>query len=123
MEINHPTATMTIELLTEKIRQFRDARDWLQFHSPKDLTVAITAEAGELMQHFVWKSPDESWEIAQKKLPEVADEIADVGILLFELAANLKLDLAQVMMDKLARNEVRYPADKARGTNLKYNEL
>lgn len=114
---------MTIELLTEKIRQFRDARDWLQFHSPKDLTVAITAEAGELMQHFVWKSPDESWEIAQKKLPEVADEIADVGILLFELAANLKLDLAQVMMDKLARNEVRYPADKARGTNLKYNEL
>ena len=114
---------MTFEALTERIRQFRDARDWLQFHSPKDMTVAITAEAGELMQHFVWKSPEESWRIAEEKQAAVADEIADVGILLFELADNLKLDIAQVMLDKLERNEKRYPADKARGSNLKYNEL
>jgi dCTP diphosphatase len=112
-----------IASLTARIRAFRDARDWLQFHSPKDLTVAIAAEAGELMQPFVWKSPEESWDIARAKQAEVASEIADVGILLFELADNLGLDLAAVMLEKIERNEVRYPADKARGSNLKYNEL
>jgi NTP pyrophosphatase (non-canonical NTP hydrolase) len=114
---------MNISEITDKIRQFRDARDWLQFHSPKDLAVAITAEAGELLQHFVWKSPEESWIRAESKKAEIADEIADVGILLFELADNLKLDLGQIMLEKLDRNELRYPAEKARGSNLKYNEL
>jgi dCTP diphosphatase len=114
---------MNISEITDKIRQFRDARDWLQFHSPKDLAVAITAEAGELLQHFVWKSPEESWTRAEIKKAEIADEIADVGILLFELADNLKLDLGQIMLEKLDRNELRYPAEKARGSNLKYNEL
>jgi NTP pyrophosphatase (non-canonical NTP hydrolase) len=114
---------MTIEHLTQRICQFRDARDWLQFHSPKDMAVAITAEAGELLQHFVWKSPEESWLRAEAKKAAVADEIADVGILLFELAANLNLDLGQIMLEKLQRNETRYPAEKARGTNLKYDEL
>jgi dCTP diphosphatase len=109
--------------LTARIIAFRDARDWMQFHSPKDLAVAIAAEAGELLQHFVWKSPDESWARAELKKPEIADEIADVGILLFELAANLNLDLGEVMLAKIERNETRYPQDKARGSNLKYNEL
>ena len=113
----------SIPALTARIREFRDARDWLQFHSPKDLAVAIIAEAGELLQHFVWKSPEESWERAEAKKAEVASEIADVGILLFELADNLGLDLAAVMREKIDRNEIRYPADKARGSNRKYNEL
>lgn len=114
---------MDTQALTERILAFRDARDWQQFHSPKDLAVAITAEAGELLQHFVWKSPEESWERAEKYKAAIADEIADVGILLFELASNLKLDVAQVMMEKLERNESRYPVEKAKGNNLKYNEL
>ena len=114
---------MSIADLTSRIRSFRDARDWMQFHSPKDLSVAIIAEAGELLQHFVWKSPEESWQRAGEKLPEIADEIADVGILLFELADNLGLDLAAVMQAKLDRNEVRYPVEKAKGSNAKYNEL
>jgi dCTP diphosphatase len=113
----------SIPEITARIRSFRDARDWLQFHSPKDLSVAIAAEAGELLQHFVWKSPEESWLRAEAKKPEVASEIADVAILLFELADNLGLDLATVMLEKIERNESRYPADKARGSNLKYNEL
>ncbi|MFN5962962.1 MAG: nucleotide pyrophosphohydrolase [Verrucomicrobiota bacterium] len=113
----------SIPEITARIRAFRDARDWLQFHSPKDLSVAIAAEAGELLQHFVWKSPEESWQRAEAKKPEVASEIADVAILLFELADNLGLDLATVMLDKIENNESRYPADKARGSNLKYNEL
>jgi dCTP diphosphatase len=114
---------MSIAELTARIREFRDARDWMQFHSPKDLAVAIAAEAGELLQHFVWKSPDESWQRAREKQSEIADEIADVGILLFELADNLGLNLAAEMNAKIERNEVRYPVEKARGSNAKYNEL
>ncbi|MDB6136700.1 MAG: uncharacterized protein JWM59_4943 [Verrucomicrobiales bacterium] len=114
---------MTILELTAKIRHFRDARDWQQFHSPKDLAVAIVAEAGELLQPFVWKSADESWEIARRKRSEISDEVADVGILLFELADQLGLDLAHEMAAKLERNEIRYPVEKAKGSNLKYNEL
>lgn len=114
---------MTIPELTSRIRAFRDARDWQQFHSPKDLAVAIAAEAGELLQPFVWKSPEESHAIALRKRSEIADEIADVAILLFELADQLGLDLAAEMEAKLLRNETRYPAELARGSNLKYNEL
>jgi dCTP diphosphatase len=114
---------MTIEALTERICAFRDARDWRQFHNPKDLAVAITAEAGELLQHFVWKSPEQSEQIGVAKRAEITDEIADVAILLFELAHNLNIPLAEAMQAKLDRNERRYPADKARGNNLKYNEL
>ena len=114
---------MSIADLTDRIRNFRDARDWMQFHSPKDLSVAIIAEAGELLQHFVWKSPEESWQRGQEKKAEIADEIADVGILLFELADNLGLDLAAMMQAKLDRNEVRYPVEKAKGSNAKYNEF
>lgn len=112
-----------IAALTERIRRFRDARNWQQFHSPKDLAVAITAEAGELLQPFVWKSSEESWDRAEAKKMEIADEIADVAILLFELADNLELDLGTIMNAKLDRNELRYPADKSYGSNLKYNEL
>lgn len=114
---------MTISELTARIRHFRDARDWQQFHSPKDLAVAIVAEAGELLQPFVWKSADESWEVANRKRSEISDEVADVGILLFELADQLGLDLAHEMAAKLERNEIRYPVEKAKGSNLKYNEL
>ena len=110
---------MTIEGLTQRICAFRDARDWRQFHNPKDLAVAITAEAGELLQHFVWKTPEQAETVAHDKRAEITDE----GILLFELAHNLNIPLAEAMQAKLDRNEIRYPADKARGNNLKYNEL
>lgn len=114
---------MTIEALTARICAFRDARDWAQFHNPKDLAVAIAQEAGELLQPFVWKSPAQSEAIVQEKRAEIASEVADVAILLFEFAHNAGISLEQAMLDKLARNEQRYPVDKARGSNAKYNEL
>lgn len=114
---------MTIEHITERIRAFRDARDWMQFHSPKELAVAITAEAGELLQHFVWQQPAQVEQRVRERLPELKDEMADVGILLFELADNLGVDLGQAMLEKLERNDTRYPVEKARGSNAKYNEL
>jgi NTP pyrophosphatase (non-canonical NTP hydrolase) len=113
----------TIEALTAEIRAFRDARDWLQFHNPKELAVAITAEAGELLQHFVWQSAAQSEQRVQERRAEIESEIADVAILLFELADNSGIDLAAAIRAKLARNEERYPVAKARGSNKKYNEL
>jgi dCTP diphosphatase len=113
----------TIEDLTLAIRAFRDARDWKQFHAPKEMAVAIAAEAGELLQHFVWQSPTQSEVRAVERREEIASEIADVGILLFEMADNLGINLAAAMRQKLAKNELRYPVDKARGSNRKYNEL
>lgn len=114
---------MTIPDITERICAFRDARDWMQFHSPKELAIAIAAEAGELMQHFVWQQGEQVEQRVRDRLPELKDEMADVGILLFEMAHNLGVDLGQAMIDKLERNEARYPVEKARGSNAKYNEL
>jgi dCTP diphosphatase len=113
----------SIEALTAEIRGFRDARDWLQFHNPKELAVAITAEAGELLQHFVWQNPEQSMRRVADRRAEIESEIADVAILLFELADNCGIDIAVAIREKLARNEERYPVDKARGSNRKYNEL
>jgi NTP pyrophosphatase (non-canonical NTP hydrolase) len=113
----------TIDDLTAEIRAFRDARDWRQFHNPKELAVAITAEAGELLQHFVWQNAEQSERRLVERRAAIEDEIADVAILLFELADNSGIDLAAAMRAKLARNDVRYPVDKARGSNAKYTEL
>ncbi len=113
----------SIRDLTAEIRSFVDARDWRQFHAPKEMAVGIVAEAGELLQHFVWQSDKQSEQRVVAKRHEITDEIADIGILLFELADNLGIDLAEAMRAKLARNEVRYPVEKSRGSNKKYNEL
>ena len=113
----------SISSLTSRIQAFVDAREWRQFHNAKDLSVAIAAEAGELMQHFVWQQEAQIDERVRKNRDEIASEIADVGILLFELADNLGFKLGDVMAEKIARNEVRYPVSKAKGNNLKYSEL
>ena len=119
----HPFMNDSITSLTRRIQQFVDARDWRQFHNAKDLSVAIAAEAGELMQHFVWQQDGQIDERIRKNREEIASEIADVGILLFEFADNLGFNLGDVMAAKLAHNDERYPVAKSRGNNLKYNEL
>ena len=118
-----PAMSDSIADLTAGIRTFVAARDWEQFHNPKDMAVAIAAEAGELMQHFVWQQPGQIEKRAVEKREEIASEIADVAILLFEMADLLGMKLGEVMEAKIERNEIRYPADKSRGNNLKYNEL
>lgn len=112
-----------IESLTAEICAFRDARDWRQFHNPKELAVAIAAEACELLQHFVWQSPEQSEQRVRDRKDEISSEMADVAILLFELADNCGVNLADAIREKLARNESRYPVAKAKGSNKKYNEL
>lgn len=113
----------SIREITSEIIAFRDARDWQQFHAPKEMAVAICAEAGELLQHFVWQSPEQSEQRARERAGEIAEEVADVGMLLFELASNLGIDLAEAMRAKIAKNERRYPVERARGSNRKYTEL
>ena len=113
----------SIQKITAEICAFRDARGWGEFHGPKDMAVAIAAEAGELLQHFVWQSPSQSDVRVESRRPEIASEMADVAILLFEMASNSDIDLASAIRAKLARNEERYPVDKAKGSNKKYNEL
>jgi NTP pyrophosphatase (non-canonical NTP hydrolase) len=109
----------SIKELTAQICAFRDARDWAQFHNPKEMAVAIAAEAGELLQHFVWQDSVQSLERVSTRRAEMAD----VGILLFEMAANCGVDLGAAMQAKMARNEERYSVAKAKGSNKKYNEL
>lgn len=113
----------SIAALTAEIQAFVDAREWRKYHNAKDLAVAISAEAGELMQHFVWQQPEQIEQRVVDRRDEIASEIADVGILLFELADNLGLKLGEVMAAKIANNNQRYPVEKARGNNLKYSEL
>ncbi len=113
----------SISELTAQIQTFVDARDWRRYHNAKDLAVAIAAEAGELMQHFVWQQEEQIENRLEAHREEIASEIADVAILLFEFADNLGMNLGEVMQAKIARNDVRYPVEKSRGNNLKYSEL
>ena len=113
----------SIAELTNHINTFRDERDWKQFHNPKDMALSISIEAAELLEHFQWKNATECEEHVQTNRESVADEMADVAIYLFELADLLEMDLGQEMLRKLKKNAVKYPVEKAKGTNKKYNEL
>lgn len=106
-----------------RIRQFRDARDWLQFHNPKDLAVSIAIEAAELLEEFQWKSPEESKRYAAENRERIADEVADVAIYLLELTDVLGIDLSAAIHAKLDKNERKYPVEKSRGNSKKYTEL
>src|SRR5687767_13899486 len=101
----------SIAELTAQIQAFVDAREWRKYHNAKDLSVAISAEAGELMQHFVWQQDDQIEKRVTSRRDEIASEIADVGILLFELADNLGLKLGEVIEAKIANNNHRYPVE------------
>lgn len=111
-----------ISTITEKIRAFRDVRDWAQFHNPKDMAMAISLEAGELMEHFLWRTPAEVEARVESHREEISDEIADVAVYLFELSDNLGIDLLQAMENKMQKNAAKYPADKVKGSARKYTE-
>lgn len=109
--------------LAAAVRDFGDARDWRQYHTPKNLTAALIVEAAELLEPFQWLSPEESLNLPPDKREAVRQEMADVLIYLVSLATCLDIDLLQAAEDKLALNACKYPVDKARGNAAKYNEL
>lgn len=111
-----------VENIQKKIRAFRDERDWMQFHNPKDMATAISIEAAELLEIFLWRTPAESVQVAEKDKEHVKEEIADIAAYLFELADNLNVDLIAAMEEKLAKNAVKYPAAQVHGSAKKYTE-
>lgn len=116
---------MELEFLTGLVVAFRDARDWKQFHLPNQLAAAISIEAAELQEQFLWKSPEQaaSLSLDESKRATIGEELADVLIYSLLLAHELNLDPAAVIQDKLAKNAEKYPVDKARGSASKYTEL
>lgn len=106
-----------IEEITQALLKFRNERDWEQFHNPKDLSLAINVEAGELLELFLWKSPEEA------RIEKVKEELADVFAYAFLLAEKYNLNVKEIILDKIQKNGEKYPVDKSKGSAKKYNEL
>jgi dCTP diphosphatase len=114
---------MDIRQLQERLQKFAVARDWEQFHTPKNLVMALTGEAGELTELFQWLTEAESQQIMQdaEMAARVRDEMADVFLYLLRLATVLQVDLGEAAQAKIERNEIRYPVETSRGSATKYN--
>jgi len=108
--------------LRDALRQFAAERDWDQFHSPKNLAIALSVEASELLEHFQWLTEDQSSELPPEKRAEVRDEMADVLLYLVRLADKLEVDLLDAAAKKIAQNAQKYPADQVRGSGKKYSD-
>ena len=106
--------------ITKALVDFRDERDWKQFHDTKNLALALSIEVAELNELFLWKTNKESEEVDKERLKE---ELADVFAYAFLLAEKHQLNVKQIVLDKIARNAEKYPVEKAKGTATKYNEL
>lgn len=109
--------------LVEAVRAFAEARDWEQYHSPKNLSMALTAEAGELLEIFQWLTEAESRALAPTKRSQVRDEIGDILIYLTRLADQIGIDPIEAAFDKIKKNEAKYPVAKAKGNARKYTEF
>ena len=106
---------LDFNVLRNRLREFADARDWDQFHAPKNLAMALIVEAAELVEHFQWLTPRQSQELPDQKKQEVALEMADIFIYLTRMADRLDIDLPAAVWEKIALNEVRYPAESVKG--------
>ena len=109
--------------LTKKIRAFAQNRDWDQFHSPKNLAMALSVEVAEVVEHFQWLTQEESQQLDTDKMNKLREEIGDVMIYLARLADRLGIDPVQAAEEKMRINEKRYPVEKAKGLATKYTEL
>jgi dCTP diphosphatase len=112
-----PDAETTVAELRSLVREFVEARDWGQFHAPKNLAMSLAIEAAELMEHFQWISPDKSREIAadSAQLAEVSEELADVLCYALAMANQMNIDISTAIQSKMIKNEKKYPADEFRG--------
>ena len=112
----------TLEDLKKRLREFARERDWEQFHSPKNLSMALIVEAAELVEHFQWLTEEQSRRLPPGKLEEVRDEMADVLVYLVRLADKLEVDLLEAAAQKIEKNALKYPADQVRGSMKKYSD-
>ncbi|MBN1404278.1 MAG: nucleotide pyrophosphohydrolase [Opitutales bacterium] len=118
-------AITTFEEFKTRIRLFAEEREWPQFHTPKNLSMALAAEAAELMEHFLWLDSSQSRNLVDDpvKGPKVREEIADILIYALEFANVTGIDLAKAIEDKIRINGIKYPVEKCKGSSKKYNEL
>ncbi len=113
----------SLDQLAQRLQAFAQARDWGQFHSPKNLASALIVEAGELLEHFQWMTEDQSRHLDAGKKQEVAFEMADVLLYLIQMGNELGVDLIDAAQRKVALNEQKYPVEQAKGSSKKYDEL
>jgi len=114
---------MNLVALLNRIRAFRDERDWAQFHNPKDMAAALAIEAAELQEIFLWRTGEEITATAEKKKTEIEDEVADIAVYLLEFADNQGIDIEAAILAKLEKNAAKYPVEKAKGSSAKYTDL
>lgn len=116
-------AQKSIKQMTDEIIQFRDARDWKQFHNPKDFAVSLSLEAAEVLEHFQWKNGEEVERYVKKNKQGISDELADVLYWVISMCEILDIDLSEAFSRKMKKNALKYPVEKAKGKKLKYNKL
>lgn len=109
--------------LLQKILAFRDARDWKQFHNPKNLATSIVIESSELLEIFQWTKTSDSYNTAEEKKDKLKEEMADILIYLLTLSHDTKIDLLQAANEKIDLNAKKYPVEKSKGNSKKYNQL
>lgn len=109
-----------VDHLLQKLIEFRDQRNWKQFHNPKDLAISLVLEAGELLENFQWKSSEQA---VREKRDDIEEEMADVLMYLLLLANELGIDLEKAVIDKIAKNVEKYPESKSYGSSKKYTDL
>ncbi len=112
----------SLESLRDRLREFAKERDWDQYHTPKNLSMALIAEAAELIEHFQWVAGDQSHVLEEKTRTSVEEELADILIYLVRISDKLEIDLYDAVERKIAINEKKYPAEKVRGSAKKYTE-
>ncbi len=112
-----------IKKLTEKIKKFRDERDWKQFHNPKDMSLSLVLEAAEVMEHFQWMSSEEMIVYTKSNKHEIGEELADVLYWILLISHDLEIDIIDALEKKLIIQEKKYPIEKAKGKHTKYNKL
>ena len=115
-------AANDFDRIRKQVRQFVVERDWDQFHSPKNLSMALIVETAEMVEHFQWLTEEQSSNLSPAKLAEVELELADIQIYLISLAEKLQLDLIAAVDKKLVLNAEKYPAEQVRGSSRKYTE-
>ncbi len=112
-----------IKELTKKIIQFRDKRNWKQFHNPKDVALSLVLEASEVMEHFQWLTPEEMENYIKEHKKEIGEELSDVLYWVLLISHDLNIDIKKAFEKKLSNQKKKYPVNKAKGKHTKYNKL
>lgn len=112
-----------IKFLQDLIIEFRDERNWKQFHNPKDSAISLNLEASELLEHFQWKNLKEITTYVKKNKNEIGDELSDILFWVLLMSYDLKINIADAFIQKLEKNKLKYPIEKSKGKHIKYNKL